>query len=101
LKKLIEAGVVVVSENEGMLMTALMKKSGLSDEKAGTVFPKPPNLWSKGHQHALLSLFFVFSVAWALEQCVVFVLVLVFRSWTVIGEEYPTLKVRVSFVPRR
>jgi len=41
-------GVVVISENE--------------------VFPKPADLWSKGHQHTLLALFFVFSVAWALEQ---------------------------------
>jgi hypothetical protein len=69
--------------------------------KLVTVFPKPADLWSKGHQHALLALFFVFSVAWALEQCVV-----LFwfsssaqRSWAVFGEEYPTLKVCVSFVP--
>lgn len=44
----------------------------LPEETSHTVFPKPPDLWSKGHQHALLGLFFVFSVAWALEQCVVF-----------------------------
>ena len=33
--------------------------------------PKPPNLWTKNDQHILLGLFFVFSVAWALEQCVI------------------------------
>lgn len=29
------------------------------------------------------------------------VLVLVLYSWTVFGEEYPTLKACISFVPRR
>ena len=61
-----------------------------------TVFPKPADLWSKDHQHTLLSLFFVFSVAWALEQCVVLFFWFsssTLRSWAVFGEEYPTLKV--------
>lgn len=43
-----------------------------------TVFPKPADLWSKDHQHTLLSLFFVFSVAWALEQCVLFSFLVLF-----------------------
>ena len=34
--------------------------------------PKPANMWPKKDQHILLGLFFVFSIAWALEQCVVF-----------------------------
>ncbi|KAH9039882.1 hypothetical protein EDB85DRAFT_1928390 [Lactarius pseudohatsudake] len=32
------------------------------------VLPKPPDLWPKNQQHVLLALFFVFSVAWALEH---------------------------------
>lgn len=32
------------------------------------VLPKPPDLWPKNQQDVLLALFFVFSVAWALEQ---------------------------------
>ncbi|KAH9022447.1 hypothetical protein EDB84DRAFT_1510453 [Lactarius hengduanensis] len=32
------------------------------------VVPKPPDLWPKNQQHVLLALFFVFSVAWALEH---------------------------------
>ncbi|KAI0264119.1 hypothetical protein BC834DRAFT_270942 [Gloeopeniophorella convolvens] len=32
------------------------------------VMPKPPDLWTKSHQHFLLGLFFIFSAAWALEQ---------------------------------
>jgi hypothetical protein len=69
--------------------------------KLVTVFPKPANLWSKGHQHTLLALFFVFSVAWALEQCVMLFWLSssAQRSWSAFGEEYPTLKVGVSFVP--
>lgn len=72
--------------------------------KLVTVYPKPADLWSKDHQHTLLSLFFVFSVAWALEQCVVLFLVSVFcsaltHSLAVFGEEYPTLKVCVSLIP--
>jgi len=39
-------------------------------KRLDTVLPKPPDLWSKSHQHTLLALFFVFSFAWALEQCV-------------------------------
>ncbi|KAF8504868.1 hypothetical protein F5888DRAFT_1792296 [Russula emetica] len=41
---------------------------GIATLKFKEVFPKPADLWSKGHQHTLLALFFVFSVAWALEQ---------------------------------
>jgi hypothetical protein len=84
-------------------MTALTK---LSDGQARAVLPKPPDLWSQSHQHTLLSLFFVFSVAWALEQCVAVARVvlvpidLILYSWIVLGEEYPTLKACVSFVPR-
>jgi hypothetical protein len=40
-------------------------------EKLRAVLPKPPDLWSKRNQHILLALFFVFSIAWALEQCVI------------------------------
>ena len=64
-----------------------------------TVLPKPSDLWSKSHQHALLALFFVFSLAWALEQCVTLVLenaTLLTVLVSVKGS--PTLKVRV-FVP--
>jgi hypothetical protein len=43
-------GFVVMSENE--------------------VLPKPADLWPKRDQHLLLGLFFVFSIAWSLEQCV-------------------------------
>jgi len=69
--------------------------------KLVTVFPKSADLWSKGHQHTLLALFFVFSVAWALEQCVVLFLISssARRSWAVFGKEYPTLKVCVSLLP--
>lgn len=35
------------------------------------VLPKPPDLWPKNQQDVLLALFFVFSVAWALEQWVI------------------------------
>lgn len=64
-----------------------------------TVLPKPSDLWSKGHQHALLALFFVFSLAWALEQCVT----LVSENATLLTvlisvKESPTLKVRVSIL---
>jgi hypothetical protein len=64
-----------------------------------TVLPKPSDLWSKSHQHALLALFFVFSLAWALEQCVT----LVSENATLLTvlisvKESPTLKVRVSIL---
>jgi len=64
------AGFVALSEHEGALMISLLLRSDGPTERPGTVLPKPPDLWSQGHQHTLLALFFVFSVAWALEQCV-------------------------------
>ncbi|TFY77324.1 hypothetical protein EWM64_g6689, partial [Hericium alpestre] len=33
----------------------------------GEVFPKPVQFWHVSHRHTLLSLFFVFSIGWALE----------------------------------
>ncbi|KAI9454944.1 hypothetical protein F5148DRAFT_1277267 [Russula earlei] len=42
---------------------------GITVLKFKEAFPKPPDLWSSDHQHSLLALFFVFSIAWALEQC--------------------------------
>jgi hypothetical protein len=74
MKKLIGAGALVISENEGTLMSRLSRTLNCPMVKLVTVVtvsPKPANLWSKGHQHTLLALFFVFSLAWALEQCVV------------------------------
>jgi hypothetical protein len=35
-----------------------------------SVLPKPADMWPKDDQHVLLGLFFVFSIAWSLEQCV-------------------------------
>ncbi|KAI0253765.1 hypothetical protein BJV78DRAFT_167596 [Lactifluus subvellereus] len=52
----------------GVGITTLKFKEGFVVLSQNEVFPKPPDLWSKGHQHALLGLFFVFSIAWALEQ---------------------------------
>ncbi|THH18316.1 hypothetical protein EW146_g2637 [Bondarzewia mesenterica] len=40
---------------------------GLTVLKSKEVLPKPVTFWTKSHQHTLLALFFVFSVAWALE----------------------------------
>jgi hypothetical protein len=37
------------------------------------MFPTPVQLWSNSHRQLLLAMYFVFSVGWALEQCVVFV----------------------------
>ncbi len=68
VKKLIAAGALVISENEG---TRLSRTLNCPIVELVTVFPKPADLWSKCHQHTLLALFFVFSVAWALEQCVI------------------------------
>ncbi|KAI0029950.1 hypothetical protein K488DRAFT_30550, partial [Vararia minispora EC-137] len=36
--------------------------------KEGPPFPKPVQLWQPFHQHLLLAMYFIFSVAWALEQ---------------------------------
>ncbi|KAA1476951.1 hypothetical protein DENSPDRAFT_740967, partial [Dentipellis sp. KUC8613] len=33
------------------------------------IFPKPVEFWNASHRHTLLSLFFVFSIGWALELC--------------------------------
>ncbi|KAH9987396.1 hypothetical protein BJV77DRAFT_791888 [Russula vinacea] len=52
----------------GVGITTLKFKEGIVVVSENEVLPKPADLWSKGHQHTLLSLFFVFSVAWALEQ---------------------------------
>ena len=68
-------------------------------KRLDTVFPKPPELWSKSHQHTLLALFFVFSVAWALEQCVTLVLVTPpLLTVLILVKESPTLKVLVPSV---
>jgi hypothetical protein len=61
----------VLSENESELMVSHLRKSYALSKQPPTVSPKPPDVWSKGHRHALLGLFFVFSVAWALEQYVI------------------------------
>ncbi|KAI0278787.1 hypothetical protein BGY98DRAFT_499790 [Russula aff. rugulosa BPL654] len=52
----------------GVGITTLKFKEGVVVISENEVFPKPADLWSEGHQHTLLALFFVFSVAWALEQ---------------------------------
>ncbi|KAH9174452.1 hypothetical protein EDB89DRAFT_2149509 [Lactarius sanguifluus] len=49
-------------------MTTLKFKEGGFFRIGDSVLPKPPDLWPKNEQHVLLALFFVFSVAWALEQ---------------------------------
>ncbi|KAI9441752.1 hypothetical protein H4582DRAFT_1934705 [Lactarius indigo] len=49
-------------------MTTLKFKEGFVVLPQNEVLPKPPDLWHKNHQHVLLALFFIFSVAWALEQ---------------------------------
>ncbi|KAI9465377.1 hypothetical protein BJY52DRAFT_1424761 [Lactarius psammicola] len=49
-------------------ITTLKFKEGFVVLSENEVVPKPPDLWSKNHQHELLGLFFAFSVAWALEQ---------------------------------
>ncbi|KAH9067523.1 hypothetical protein EDB87DRAFT_1552329 [Lactarius vividus] len=46
----------------------ILFSTGMATLKFKEVLPKPPDLWHKNHQHVLLALFFVFSVAWALEQ---------------------------------
>jgi hypothetical protein len=61
-----------MSENEGTRIGSL---SSISDVRCDamrfdSVLPKPADLWPKRDQHLLLGLFFVFSIAWALEQCV-------------------------------
>ncbi|KAH9980665.1 hypothetical protein BJV74DRAFT_97502 [Russula compacta] len=49
-------------------ITILKFKEGFVVLSEHEVLPKPPDLWSKDRQHTLLALFFVFSIAWALEQ---------------------------------
>ncbi|KAF8262510.1 hypothetical protein EI94DRAFT_1780020 [Lactarius quietus] len=41
---------------------------GITTLKFQQVMPKPADMWPKEDQHVLLGLFFVFSIAWALEQ---------------------------------
>ncbi|KAI0289362.1 hypothetical protein BC826DRAFT_613580 [Russula brevipes] len=52
----------------GVGITTLKFKEGFVVLSGDEILPKPPNLWSKSHQHQLLALFYVFSIAWALEQ---------------------------------
>jgi len=52
----------------GVGITVLKFKEGFVVFSDDEVLPKPPDLWSKRNQHVLLALFFIFSIAWALEQ---------------------------------
>ncbi|KAN0137766.1 hypothetical protein V8E53_004250 [Lactarius tabidus] len=49
-------------------ITTLKFKQGFVVMSENEVLPKPADLWPKRDQHLLLGLFFVFSIAWALEQ---------------------------------
>ncbi|KAH9976300.1 hypothetical protein BGW80DRAFT_911727 [Lactifluus volemus] len=52
----------------GVGITTLKFKEGFVTLSQNEVYPKPTDLWTKGHRNMLLGLLFVFSVAWALEQ---------------------------------